>query len=206
MQSAFSAHQANQVQQAPFGMPGSPGDVLPLDHRSGGAPLNPMQMGPMASQPTQSPYGNRQFGGNQFGGNTFGGNTFGGRQFGASAQPVMPGAQPGFFSGGHLNMMRGGYPANLINRIPTRFEEGNYVSEDGQGDGRSDHVPARLSPGEYVIDAETVALLGNGSNEAGARELDELRRNLRKQKGRALAEGRFSPDAKAPEAYMRGGR
>jgi len=76
----------------------------------------------------------------------------------------------------------------------------------GAGDGRSDDIPAVLSDGEYVIDAETVALLGNGSNKAGAAQLDRFRANVRKHKGKDLAKGRFSVNAKAPQAYMAGGR
>lgn len=75
----------------------------------------------------------------------------------------------------------------------------------GAGDGRSDSIDARLSDGEYVIDAETVALLGNGSTKAGAAMLDQMRQGVRKQKGKALARGKFSPDAKSPLAYMKGG-
>jgi hypothetical protein len=71
--------------------------------------------------------------------------------------------------------------------------------------GRSDDIPALLSDGEYVIDAETVALLGDGSTKAGADRLDAFRVNIRKHKGRQLAKGRFSPDAKPPERYMHGG-
>lgn len=77
----------------------------------------------------------------------------------------------------------------------------------GPGTGRSDDIDAKLSNGEYVMDAETVALLGDGSTEAGAQRLDELRQNLRKHKGSALAKGKFSPDAKHPAAYMaKGGK
>ena len=75
----------------------------------------------------------------------------------------------------------------------------------GAGDGRSDSIDAKLSDGEYVIDAETVALLGNGSTKAGAAMLDQMRQQIRQQKGKALAKGKFSPDAKAPLAYMKGG-
>lgn len=58
----------------------------------------------------------------------------------------------------------------------------------GPGDGVSDSIPAviggmaqggqpaRLARGEYVIDARTVAALGNGSTDAGAERLDEMRR------------------------------
>jgi hypothetical protein len=77
---------------------------------------------------------------------------------------------------------------------------------NGPGTGRSDDIPAVLSDGEYVIDAETVALLGDGSSKAGAKKLDELRVKVRKHKGQKLAKGRFSANAKKPEAYLSGGR
>jgi hypothetical protein len=86
-----------------------------------------------------------------------------------------------------------------------RFALGGSAVE-GAGDGRDDKIPALLSDGEYVIDAETVALLGNGSNKAGAELLDSFRVNVRKQKGKKLARGEFSDNAKRPEHYMAGGQ
>jgi len=80
----------------------------------------------------------------------------------------------------------------------------HYVQ--GGGTGRSDSIDAKLSDGEYVIDAETVALLGDGSSKAGAQKLDQFRANIRKQKGKALAQGKFSPNARNPEQYLMGGR
>ena len=109
--------------------------------------------------------------------------------------------------GGRTGFMRGGYP-ELYNR-PVRqgyFSTGggsNYVPYDGQGDGRSDHIEALLSPGEYVMDAETTSLLGNGDNEAGARKFDKLRKSIRIHKGKQLAKGQFSPMAKKnAEEYL----
>lgn len=63
---------------------------------------------------------------------------------------------------------------------------------DGKGDGMSDEVAfevvgdpevdtAMLSPDEYVMDAHTVAALGNGSSDAGAAKLDEFRKALREK-------------------------
>lgn len=61
---------------------------------------------------------------------------------------------------------------------------------DGPGDGVSDSIPAvidgmaeggqpaRLARGEYVMDARTVAALGNGSTDAGAERLDEMRKKI----------------------------
>lgn len=74
----------------------------------------------------------------------------------------------------------------------------------GAGSGRADTIDARLSDGEYVMDAETVAMLGDGSTEEGARRLDGMRAQLRRHKGKALARGKFSPNAKSPLAYLRG--
>jgi len=73
----------------------------------------------------------------------------------------------------------------------------------GAGPGRADTIDARLSDGEYVIDAETVALLGDGSSEAGAQVLNRMRAEIRKQKGKALAKGKISPDAKSPLTYIK---
>jgi hypothetical protein len=120
----------------------------------------------------------------------------------------------GYFRGGALHMMRGGYPDHLMMGLPTRMAHGGNthgaphmggqqgaVPLDGQGDGRSDHVDAKLSPGEFVMDAETTALAGNGDSEAGARGMEAVRQEIRKQKGKALAKGKFSPNAKSPGYY-----
>jgi hypothetical protein len=72
----------------------------------------------------------------------------------------------------------------------------------GPGGGQDDMVPAMLSPGEYVIDAETVAALGDGSNEAGAAMLDQMRMAIRKHK-RGGALRKIAPPAKHPLQYMR---
>lgn len=109
-----------------------------------------------------------------------------------------------------------GPEASFFSYVPQRgYAYGGDVSHDepsrsfavrGPGDGRSDDIPAMLSDGEYVMDAETVALLGNGSPKAGAEVLDQFRVNLRKHKGQKLAKGEFSANAKKPEHYLAGGR
>lgn len=75
---------------------------------------------------------------------------------------------------------------------------------EGPGSGRDDKIPAMLSDGEYVMDAETVAMIGDGSNKTGAQRLDAMRESLRQHKGKALAKGKFSPDAKDPMHYLGG--
>lgn len=93
----------------------------------------------------------------------------------------------------------------LFPQNATGYAEGGRAVY-GPGSGRDDDIPARLSDGEYVIDAETVALLGDGSSKEGAKRLDQFRVNVRKHKGQALAKGRFSDNAKPPETYLSGGR
>ena len=80
-----------------------------------------------------------------------------------------------------------------------------YMAQ-GSGTGRSDSIDAKLSDGEYVMDAETVALLGDGSNKSGAERLDAMRQAIRAHKGKTLAKGKFSPAAKSPLAYLKGAR
>lgn len=97
---------------------------------------------------------------------------------------VTPMATGGAYEGGGLNAM-------------ARFVRGG-------GSGRDDEINARLSDGEYVMDAETVAMLGDGSTNEGARRLDQMRAKLRKHKGKALVRGKFSPNAKSPLSYLQG--
>jgi hypothetical protein len=62
-------------------------------------------------------------------------------------------------------------------------------------------VKANLSHGEYVFDADTVAALGDGNNEAGAKILDKWREELRRQK-RSAPVHEIPPKAKTPTHYL----
>ena len=73
----------------------------------------------------------------------------------------------GYAMGGGIHSLRsGGRPA-----------KGGYL--DGAGDGMSDSIPAtiegkqpaRLADGEFVVPADVVSHLGNGSTKAGAKRL-----------------------------------
>lgn len=57
--------------------------------------------------------------------------------------------------------------------------EGGPMMGDG---GEMADQPAALSEGEYVIDAQTVAMLGDGNTDAGVKILDELVKEIRKLK------------------------
>jgi hypothetical protein len=76
---------------------------------------------------------------------------------------------------------------------------GHYVK--GRGDGQSDDIPAMLADGEYVFDAETVAQLGNGSSDAGARVLDKMREAIRGHK-RSAPLDEIPPKSKSPLEYL----
>lgn len=67
------------------------------------------------------------------------------------------------------------------------WAEGGYIPGDSGGmdddvpaliDGKE---PAKLSSGEFVFDAATVAAMGDGNNEAGAKKLNMLREAIRKK-------------------------
>jgi hypothetical protein len=79
---------------------------------------------------------------------------------------------------------------------------GHYVK--GRGDGQSDDIPAMLADGEYVFDAETVAQLGNGSSDAGAKVLDKMREALRRHKRSAPVDS-IPPKSKSPLEYIKQG-
>jgi hypothetical protein len=83
------------------------------------------------------------------------------------------------------------------------YRKGAYVQ--GAGDGQSDDIPAMLADGEYVIDAETVAQLGNGSNKAGAKMLDTFRENIRAHK-RSAPTNKIPPKSKSALAYLKGAK
>jgi hypothetical protein len=71
--------------------------------------------------------------------------------------------------------------------------------------GQADKIPAMLSDGEYVMDADVVSALGDGNNAAGAKKLDKMRVGIRTHK-RAAPATKIPPKAKAPEAYLKGAK
>jgi hypothetical protein len=73
----------------------------------------------------------------------------------------------------------------------------------GPGAGQDDAIPARLSDGEYVFDADTVSALGDGSTDAGAAKLDAMRERIRTHKRKAPPK-KIPPKAKDPMAYLGG--
>jgi hypothetical protein len=71
----------------------------------------------------------------------------------------------------------------------------------GPGDGTSDSIPAMLANGEFVIPADVVSSLGNGSNDSGAKILDEFLKTIRDHKHKSNAK-KLPPDSKGPLSYL----
>ena len=103
-------------------------------------------------------------------------------------------------SGGIMHSSLGGYAAG-----------GNPRLLRGPGDGMSDNIPAtisgrqpaRLADGEFVIPADVVSHLGNGSTEAGAKQLHAMMDKVRKartgnpKQGKNIKPQKYMPKTRA---------
>jgi len=77
-------------------------------------------------------------------------------------------------------------PSGLFSIFGKQMAKGGYL--DGQGDGMSDSIPAtiegkqpaRLADGEFVVPADVVSHLGNGSSKAGSKRLYAMMQKVRK--------------------------
>jgi hypothetical protein len=120
--------------------------------------------------------------------------------------PKPPTPQQSPTQAGPQGLRSGGLPA--WSNVPItdgrlNFRDGAPVH--GAGDGQSDDIPAMLADGEYVIDADTVAQIGNGSTKAGAQALDKFRENIRAHK-RSAPINKIPPKTKALTSYLRGAK
>ena len=102
----------------------------------------------------------------------------------AAFRPVgMPTAKIGYARGGLSSL--GGY------------SDGGRMLK-GPGDGMSDSIPAsigrkqpaRLADGEFVVPADVVSHLGNGSTDAGAKRLYAMMDNVRKARTGTKKQGK----------------
>jgi hypothetical protein len=118
-----------------------------------------------------------------------------------------------------INPMPGrGHAQGLNARYTVPFAQGGDVGHlggysdggrllKGPGDGMSDNIPAtiankqpaRLADGEFVVPADVVSHLGNGSTDAGAKQLyammDKIRkaRTGNKKQGKQIKPSKFLP-------------
>jgi hypothetical protein len=123
-----------------------------------------------------------------------------------SAAAKMQGLPVGSYIARNWDKVGGGMYDQATEEPTQKLARGGALTRlaRGGGSGRDDTINAKLSDGEYVMDAETVALLGDGSTDAGARRLDEMRAKIRQHKGKSMARGKFSANAKSPLAYLKG--
>ena len=98
----------------------------------------------------------------------------------------------------------------LLSRMPDnmvfnrQMAKGGYL--DGQGDGMSDSIPAtiegkqpaRLADGEFVVPADVVSHIGNGSSKAGSQRLYSMLDKVRKARTGTKKQGKQIK----PEKYM----
>lgn len=93
-------------------------------------------------------------------------------------------SQPAFARGGQVvglgGLAHGGEAAKYHPEAPKgHYPEFISGKSDqyarGRGDGQSDDIPSMLGEGDYVMDADVVSALGNGSSKGGAEALQKMR-------------------------------
>ena len=106
--------------------------------------------------------------------------------------------------GGRANGgMIGSYAAGGISNLGGYSDGGQLLK--GPGDGVSDDIPAqigarqpaRLADGEFVVPARIVSELGNGSTDAGAKQLYAMMDRVQKNRNKTVGKGKVAVDAKS---------
>ena len=119
--------------------------------------------------------------------------------------PTMTRAQINYILTGLPGVKSHADGGSIENHNPTFFSEGGLGSIEnryvqGEGNGTSDSIAAMLANGEFVIPADVVSKIGNGSNEAGAGVLDQFLVEIRKH---AQSNGtKLPPESKGPLGYL----
>jgi hypothetical protein len=109
------------------------------------------------------------------------------------SRALLRATNPGMADGGVAGYSLGGYAAG-----------GNPRLLKGPGDGMSDNIPAtiggrqpaRLADGEFVVPADVVSHLGNGSTDAGAKHLYNMMDKVRKARTGSKKQGKQIKPAK----------
>jgi len=111
------------------------------------------------------------------------------------------------YAGGRMrhtmsNMAHGGMADDSYNL--GGYSDGGRLLR-GPGDGVSDDIPAtighkqpaRLADGEFVVPARIVSELGNGSTEAGAKQLYAMMDRVQKARGKTVGKNKVATNTKA---------
>ena len=120
----------------------------------------------------------------------------GGGMFGAESGDV------GFANGGILQAYKR-MAAGGMSSLGSYSDGGRLLR--GPGDGVSDNIPAvigkrqpaRLANNEFVIPARIVSELGNGSTDAGAKELYKMMARVQKARSKTVGKNQVAVDSKA---------
>jgi uncharacterized circularly permuted ATP-grasp superfamily protein len=84
-----------------------------------------------------------------------------------------------------------------------QLAEGGMVHGYAQG-GQADNVPAMLSEGEFVIPADVVSALGDGSTKAGASALNQMMQEVRNMV-RSAPNNSIPQEMTSPLSMLKGG-
>jgi hypothetical protein len=118
------------------------------------------------------------------------------------------GGNNGDASGGGDRGTRGGFAQGGISNLH-QYNLGSYSDGGrllkGPGDGVSDDIPAtighgqpaRLADGEFVIPARIVSEIGNGSTDAGARELYKMMDRIQAGRRKTVGKDQVAKNSKA---------
>ena len=117
----------------------------------------------------------------------------------AGSEVVMPtdyDGQRGFASGGIMGYATGGHLGS--------YSDGGRLLK-GPGTGISDDIPAtigdkqpaRLADGEFIIPSRIVSEIGQGSTEAGARELYKMMDRVQNARKKTIGKGKFARNSSA---------
>lgn len=210
---------ANPVIGSPGGSPQTTTQNVITGNTSGydGSTVTPSGMisGGLNQGPGYASYdtGSRgDFGGRDAGGGSGGGSEGRDSSHGDSSGYSGGAAKGGFYKNGKFNYhpaqvyANGGITALAGGGLGSLggYSDGGQLLK-GPGDGVSDSIPAkiagnqpaRLANNEFVIPARIVSELGNGSTDAGARELYKMMARIQAGRKKSIGKGKIAVDSKA---------
>jgi hypothetical protein len=114
-----------------------------------------------------------------------------------------PGGDPGSDASANGGRITQRYNMGGISSLGSYSDGGQLLR--GPGDGVSDDIPARigarqparLADGEFVVPARVVSELGNGSTDAGAKQLYAMMDRVQKNRKKTVGRGKVAVDAKS---------
>jgi hypothetical protein len=192
---------ANPVIGSPGGSPQTTTQNVITGNTSGydGSTVTPSGMisGGLNQGPGYASYDTGSRGGGESPSSDGGGGNYGGVSGGYGAS-YGSGSVGGFAHGG-ITALAGGGLGSLGG-----YSDGGQLLK-GPGDGVSDSIPAkiagnqpaRLANNEFVIPARIVSELGNGSTDAGARELYKMMARIQAGRKKSIGKGKIAVDSKA---------